>query len=155
MMEIRKTYVQDFQCVRDFYHELIDTSDYVPMWEKDVFPDNDYLMDAVSNGELFAGYCGGKMVASIVFRCEGEVAHINLLGVLPAYTRKGLARQLVAFAISQAEADNCKAVRLSVLDGNTAAERLYLSMGFKQTDTFEEYYERTGRMVFRVYEYVI
>lgn len=155
MMEIRKAHTDDFKAVRAFFHELIDTSAYVPMWEKDIFPDNDILLNAINKGELFIGVLDSKIVSAVIVADNGDLTKIDLLGVLPAFSRRGFARQMVKFAVDTATARGHRAVRLDVLEDNTAAEALYISMGFVHIGIYEEYYERTGKMIFNIYEYTL
>ncbi len=155
MMDIRAAVPDDYESVRSFYHELIDTSPYTPMWEKDVFPDNDDLCEAVEGGNLFMGVIDGRTAACVVSCCSEDTATLNLLGVLPSFTGRGLAKQMISFVTDRARSCGCRSLKLDVLEGNTAAEGLYLSMGFSLVGSFEEYYERTGKLVFRVYEYVL
>ena len=61
----------------------------------------------------------------------------------------------VRFAIDHAKQQRQKAVRLDVLQGNTAAEQLYASLGFRYLHTLPMFYEDTGWMQFELYEYPI
>ncbi len=154
-MTIRRAESHEFGSVRDFYHELIDTSPYVPLWEKDVFPEDRDLSDTINKGNLFVGIEDGHIVSSVVTSHENDLACLDLLGVLPSYTGRGFARQMVSFVIEKARKDGFSAVRLDVLNGNIRAESLYISMGFEYVSSFEEHYERTGTMVFKIYEFRI
>ena len=53
------------------------------------------------------------------------------------------------------EAVGMKAVRLDVLKGNLPAEKLYEGEGFTYVDTVKLFYEDTGRVDFKMYEYLI
>ncbi len=48
-----------------------------------------------------------------------------------------------------------KAVRQDMLKGNVPAEKLYEGEGFTYVDTVKLFYEDTGRVDFKMYEYVI
>jgi ribosomal protein S18 acetylase RimI-like enzyme len=61
----------------------------------------------------------------------------------------------VQFAIDYASANNCKVIRLDVLNGNRNAERLYRSMGFQYVHTLPMFYEDTGWTNFDLYEYLL
>ena len=81
-----------------------------------------------------------------------EVTVIHTLAVHPQYTRKGLAKELVRFAIQRARSGGQKVIRLDVLAGNLPAERLYPSLGFTYVDTLPMYYEDTGQTDYKIYE---
>lgn len=46
-------------------------------------------------------------------------------------------------------------MRLDILGGNTAAERLYRSMGFRFVAAKDMFYEDTGRAEFLMYELML
>ena len=49
VLEIRVAKAEEFGAVRAFYHSLIDdmqNSPYLPGWEKDIYPSNEYLREA-------------------------------------------------------------------------------------------------------------
>ena len=58
-------------------------------------------------------------------------------------------------AVELARDADLKALRLDVLAGNTAAERLYESCGFCRRVTLPMYYEDTGWTDFILYELVL
>ncbi|MEM7126038.1 MAG: GNAT family N-acetyltransferase [Chloroflexota bacterium] len=57
---------------------------------------------------------------------------IGTVGVLPAYRRRGMARQLVEGGLKLIREKEGKKVILSVIDGNEPARSLYESVGFQQ-----------------------
>ena len=80
---------------------------------------------------------------------------IHMLGVHGDFAGRGLAKEMVRFALELAKAAGMKAVRLDVLKGNVPAEKLYEGEGFKLVDTAKLFYEDTGRVDFKMYEYEI
>ena len=145
----------EYDTVYKFYCELIDTSPYTPNWKMGYFPSETMLKEAMECHELVFGELDGNPVAAVIIHDYVDYSEINLLGVLPAYTRRGFAKQMVDNAIIEAELSHHDYVRLEVLEGNTAAENLYVSMGFEHVKSRSIYYERTGSMNFKVYEYRI
>ena len=71
----------------------------------------------------------------------------------PRFAGRGLAKELVDWALDFARSQGQEAVRLDVLKGNLPAERLYRGRGFCYVDTFRMYYDDTGWMDFELYEY--
>ena len=75
---------------------------------------------------------------------EGE---LHLLGVLPAYRRRGLGRMLIETAIEKANHLGYSKLILWTQLSMDSAQRLYEAAGFQHVD----YLERNGRK-FKVYE---
>ena len=75
---------------------------------------------------------------------EDEISVIHALGVHPSQCRKGYASGMVKYAIETARDNHQKVIRLDVLKGNIAAEKLYGSLGFSR----RYLYNRTGALPF-------
>ena len=86
---------------------------------------------------------------------RSEFMVIHMLGVHSDFAGRGLAKEMVRFAIETAGAAGMKAIRLDVLKGNVPAERLYPAMGFSYVDTIKLFYEDTGRVDFELFELVL
>lgn len=82
-----------------------------------------------------------------------EFVVIHMLGVHGRHAGKGYAKEMVRYAIDLAKEWGMKAVRLDVLKGNVPAECLYEGLGFVHVDTIRLFYEDTGRVDFKMYEY--
>lgn len=144
---------------------------YEPKWEKGVYPSDEYLRSSINNQELYIGTLDENIVCAMIVNHEcnesyskaewstrlkpNEITVIHALGVHPDFSRKGFAKEMVTKVIDIAKSTNQKAIRLDVLKGNTPAENLYLSAGFKYVDTIQMYYEDTGWTDFKLYEYNI
>ena len=61
---------------------------------------------------------------------QGNVAHIQLLGVLPAQTRSGVGRALMAECLSMASTSGASELLLQTSELMHEARRLYESLGF-------------------------
>lgn len=188
MITLRKAQIHEYDAVRSFYHRLIDMMEdavYKPAWEKDVYPANQYMKDAIAAEQLYVGflkdnhsadgYAGTGTAEDIICamvinnECNDsyadadwqidalpeEVTVIHTLGVLPSHFGKGIATEMVRFVIDGAKAAGQKAVRLDVLAGNLPAERLYSDVGFKHITTIPMFYEDTGWTDFLLYEYLL
>jgi [ribosomal protein S18]-alanine N-acetyltransferase len=82
----------------------------------------------------------GTMVAYCsTWLLPGEL-HINNVAVLPAYRRRGLARQLLGAVLVAADAEGARRATLEVRRSNLAALRLYESLGFETAAVRPDYY---------------
>lgn len=163
-----------YELVRSFYHSLIDgmkESPYDIGWKKDIYPSPEFLKESLSNEELYIGLEGDRIVAAMVLNHQyneeykkfdwqteasaHEITVIHALGVHPAYSGKGYAKEMVKKAFQVAIDNSQKAIWLDVLCGNVPAEKLYTGLGFKYMDTLKMYYEDTGLTDYELYEYVI
>ena len=173
-MTISKAPGNAFQEVRAFYHSLIDAlegSPYHPLWQKDVYPAPEELKSALDAQTLYLGRDNGRIAAAMVLNQACNDAYravswktdirqedcmvIHMLGVHSIFAGKGYAKEMVRYAIDFARSAGMKAVRLDVLKGNLPAERLYESLGFVYADTVPMFYEDTGWMDFKLYEYTL
>ncbi len=99
----------------------------------------DYFVAKDEQGRAL-GFCGMYDVA--------EEAHITNIGVLPQYRGRGIAGQLVATMIKNAEAHGCQAITLEVRVGNEPAIRLYRKYGFVTEGIRKHYYGVNGEDAF-------
>jgi RimJ/RimL family protein N-acetyltransferase len=84
----------------------------------------------VFDGDRLLGACGLRTQDGRKIR---HVAELIGMIVAPAAQGKGVGRMLVARVIEQArELGFVRQIKLTVTDGNAAAERLYASFGFEQ-----------------------
>lgn len=170
-MIIQKAAPEEYDAVRAFYFAVIDGlegREYRPGWQKDVYPAPDQLRTLIQKCELFVGKEDGRIVSAMAFNHDcnesygqiewpvkaayDEVYVIHMLAVLPPHSRKGLAGEMVRFAIENARAQHGKAIRLDVLKGNIPANRLYEKAGFRKLHTLSMYYPDTGYTDFELYE---
>ncbi len=173
-MEIRQAEKSEFRVVRTFYHSLIDAlaaSPWGPGWKKDIYPAPEELERCILAGQLYIGTGENGIMAAMALNREcnegyrslawpsgagdDEAGVIHILGVHPAFGRRGYARQMVRCAMEIAREQGMKALRLDVLKGNLPAERLYPSLGFVKVKDIKLYYEDTGWMDFVLYEYTL
>ena len=173
-MKIVKANKDQYEDVRRFYHSLIDAmqdSQYDIGWEKDIYPAPAFLKASIAGGALYLCTEGHRIVGAMVLNhqcnegyskfqwqteaAEDEILVIHALGVHPAYSGKGYAKEMVNKAFEVGACTHQKAIRLDVLAGNVPAEKLYTGLGFKYMDTLNMYYEDTGWTDYKLYEYVL
>ena len=174
MLHIRTAGMDDYDNVRDFYYSVIDglkDAKYSPDWKKDIYPTQEYLSDCIKNNELYVGETDGKIVSCMVVNHEynegfskvkwsveakdTELYVVHILGVLSAYSGRGIGSQMVQRVIETARENKIKTIRLDVLDGNLPAEKTYVKSGFKYVDTIDMFYENEGWLRSRMFEYIV
>lgn len=77
------------------------------------------------DGERIVGYVNPVI--------DGQEAWIGGVGVLPAYRRRGLGRELMRAGEEFALRKGASEISLEVIEGNSGAQRLYESIGYLQT----------------------
>lgn len=171
---VRRAEENEFEAVKQMYWDIIDAmkgSNLDIMWEKDLYPSNDMIKNAIAAGEMFVLDDGGTICGAMVFNEEGNESYINgswgvdaaqgefmvihALGVHPDYQGKGCGGILVDEAAYIAKAAGKKAVRLDVLGNDVPAIKLYESKGYEYHDTIRMYYVDTGWTDFLLYEKVL
>lgn len=174
MLRIKAADPSDYARVRDFYYSLIDAmkdAEYKPGWEKDIYPTQEFLTRSIANRELYLGEEDGRLVSCMVVNHEyndgyqairwsveakdPELLVIHALGVHPAFSGRGIAKQMVQSVIETAKEDRILTIRLDVLEGNLPAERAYTKLGFQYVDTIRMFYEDTGWTNFRLFEFIV
>ena len=74
-----------------------------------------------------------QIVAAVILQRQGTTPlwSIEMVGVLPGYRRRGLARRLLTHALEDLRKRGAEKARLSVIDKNVPAYSLYTSLGFE------------------------
>jgi ribosomal protein S18 acetylase RimI-like enzyme len=85
--------------------------------------------------DIFRGFVfeeNGAIGGSTIAQREGTTTtwYVNTVGVLPAYRRRGIARELVLATLEMVHLRGGTSATLAVIDGNTPAQSLYRSIGF-------------------------
>ena len=171
-MEFRCAKTEEFTRVRDFYWRLIDRMEggkFDPGWRRGVYPSDAELQHALGRGELWLLEDGTDIAAAVIVNndCnpgyEGlpwaveappeRVYVLHVLGVDPDRQGRGVARRVVEECLALARSRDAACVRLDVLGGNEPAERLYKRAGFRFVAAKKMFYEDTGWMEFRMFEF--
>lgn len=170
-MHLRVAGCEEFEAIRAFYWTLIDKmqnkKDTVG-WKKGIYPSDQFLRESLKNKELFVYDGDGGLLACVILNnawnegYEGiiwrtdcpreEVLVPHALAVEPDCQGKGIGKTVMQEIIEMARHAGRKTIRLDILKGNTAAERLYTSVGFMYAETRTMFYEDTGWTEFMMYE---
>jgi ribosomal-protein-alanine N-acetyltransferase len=81
------------------------------------------------------------VVGYIVFWLVADEMHILNLAVAPENRQRGIARSLVLAGLIHAYAKGARRAFLEVRTSNTAAQKLYASVGFTGTSVRRDYYD--------------
>ncbi len=110
-------------------------------WSKNLFL-SEFRSASVSNLLVALVPSHTRVVAGyIVYWVIEDEMHILNLAVAPSHRRHGIARQLVYGALKRAYAKGARRAFLEVRMSNTAAKKLYSSMGFTGTSIRRDYYD--------------
>jgi len=94
------------------------------------------LNGAVQPGNQSVAEIDGHVVATVGAVNYGELAYVALMGVDPAYHRRGIARQMMDHALERLDAQGCPIVLLDATDSGAA---LYEQIGFVDDSQAYEY----------------
>lgn len=146
---IKKAQAHHLNALVDFYNEVLDylekTVNY-PKWTPGEYPCKNTIEEVIKKGEQYVAFNQNKIVGAFVFNSDGggdysvgewskqlndkEYAVIHTLATHPLFFGKGVAKQMVQFAIDSAKVQKYKAIRLDVVPTNFPAIKLYQSFGF-------------------------
>ncbi len=173
-MKVRPANVNEYENVLEFYYDLIDSMEndpYSPMWQKNVYPEDITIKNAIENGWLYIMEEDNKIIGSMVINSactEGyekvswsidaksdEIAVIHLLGIAKFARGKGMGSRLVQEAIDLCRRMGKKTIRLDAVGRNIPAQHLYEKNGFSNRGVMNLYYEDTGWMDFVMYDFLI
>nr|WP_300307305.1 GNAT family N-acetyltransferase [uncultured Anaerostipes sp.] len=166
----RKT-IEQFTDCHNVRLTVMEDTEYKPGWERDIYPTQEFLVHSIEKGNLYIGRVNEYIAACMVVNHEyndgyhnarwsvnvkdSELFVIHALGVHPAYSGKGIAKQMVQKVINTAREQKIKTIRLDVLEGNIPAEQVYTQMGFVYCSTIKMFYEDTGWTNYRLFEYIV
>lgn len=105
----------------------------------------DYLLTAPESVSFRAVTGGGIMAGFVIGLVEPDhTGHVTTVGVAPEHRRRHLAKRLMAEVEQGFRQRNVRLVRLEVRSLNTAAQRLYESLGYSMTQRLPKYYSNGG-----------
>ena len=150
-MTIRQALASDLDAVAKVY-DAIHTAEEAGLaeigWVRGVYPTRATAEAALAAGSLYVLEDEGALLAAAKIDHEqvehyaripwmipaedSEVLVLHTLVVDPAAGRRGYGRAFVAFYEREARRRGCRALRLDTNAKNTAARRLYASLGYRE-----------------------
>lgn len=162
-MQIVQAAQHQFVPIMTFYETMcrvLGEQPFLPNGNHGGFPAPSMVEAAIRSGSQFIGVEAGKIIAAYILNhdcddayrgapwqiqaADDEVVIMHALRVLPEYSGRGYAKQLLAHAIQTAREQGARAVRLDCLKENTAAVKLYTALGFQLVDTVSITYADIG-----------
>jgi ribosomal-protein-alanine N-acetyltransferase len=120
----------------------IEQASFSQPWSRNLFLSEFRSVTVSTLLVALAGDPGLRRVAGYIvsWNVEDEM-HILNLAVAPAFRRRGIARSLVLSAVRRGNARGAQRAFLEVRASNTAAQKLYSSLGFTGSFTRRDYYD--------------
>lgn len=84
---------------------------------------------------------GGVIAGFAIMRYSDEAAHLNLLAVSPAYRRRGVGRQLIAWLEETALTAGTFIIGLELRATNETAYAFYSALGYRELSRVAGYYQ--------------
>ena len=85
---------------------------------------------AIDDGLLIVGIKNGEVIGTVMAGYDAHRGWIYSLAVLPKYRKQGVGSALLSHAEQKLSSLGCMKINLQVLEGNDAAEKLYISNGY-------------------------
>jgi [ribosomal protein S18]-alanine N-acetyltransferase len=105
----------------------------------------EYLLTASESVSYRAVTPGGVMVGFVIGLVEPDhTGHVTTVGVSPEHRRRHLAKRLMLQVEEGFRRRNVRLVRLEVRSLNTAAQRVYETLGYVVTQRLPKYYSNGG-----------
>ncbi|MBU3105801.1 GNAT family N-acetyltransferase [Clostridium gasigenes] len=139
-----------------------------PGWKKDIYPVRQNAIDGVKHSNLYVSKHNGKIIGSVILSHKPEPKYykakwkfesdysdvfvVHTFAVHPKFSKCGVGKALIHFAIEHSIKSQAKSIRLDVYEGNIPAIRLYEKCGFKYIDTVDLGLGNYGLNWFRLYE---
>jgi len=93
-----------------------------------------------SESNVLTAWADDRLIGFALMQYFDEHAHLNLLGVEPAYRRFGIGRQLIEWLEETARAGGIFTVTLEVRAGQTGSRMFYRSLGYQENKHIPGYY---------------
>ena len=172
MLNIRKAVSDDFDAVYEFYRivcEAAEREEYGPVWHIGIYPSASDLREHIENGELWIGEREGEILSAMVvtdredtiyeqvpWKLRFSPEHVSVLHLFAVKTQargQGISRKMLERMFDFCRKQGKTVIHLDVVAGNLPAEMLYQHVGFSFTCEMNVFYEDTGELRVRLYEY--
>lgn len=147
-MQIRKAVTSEFEDLMNFYYEVMDNMPQSKFfdWKRGGYPQPERIKKYIEKDEAYIGVRDGKIICAAILNHkyndgydtatwqidagEEDTLMVHTLAVLPSLHGTGVSKALVEEIKNIARSMNLKAVRLDLIVGNIAAQKLYENAGF-------------------------
>lgn len=174
MLSIRKANKNDINTVIELYEELINAikdNEHTPQWVYGIYPKDETIIEAIEAEELYVGEIDSEIVSSIVINHKANEGYenikwkidddydniyvVHLVAVKHGHGNKGIAKKMLSYVFDLAKENSIKSVRLSIMENNVPAERVYKKLDFEYVDTMTVDLADRGVKTFNLYERII
>lgn len=137
-------------------------------WKKGIYPTDEFLLESLDRGELYTLSDGDTLCGCVILNSESNEGYAGVpwtrslapedvlvphaIAVDPAMQGRGCGKAPVRGMLDLARGAGKKAVRLDILSGNDAAERLYTRAGFQFVQAKPMFYEDTGWTEYKMFD---
>nr|WP_320162349.1 ribosomal protein S18-alanine N-acetyltransferase [uncultured Methanoregula sp.] len=118
----------------------IENESFADPWDQSAFLDALTYFPTTYFVAVSGGSVTGFIVGALEDTGENLYGHLCNFGVSPAYRRKGLGKLLLRRLECQFTIETATAVQLEVRVSNTAAQRFYRRLGYRNVFGIENYY---------------
>ena len=174
MLKFRKANKDDIDTVINLYKELINAiknNEHTPQWEYGVYPKDETIINAIEEQELYVGEIESEIVSSVVVNHKANAGYekikwkidedyeniyvVHLVAVKHGHGNKGIAKKMLSYIFDLAKEKSIKSVRLSIMENNVPAEKVYKKLDFEYIDTISIHADDRGLKTFNLYEKLI
>lgn len=146
---IRRATLKDIPAIAGIYdaiHDLEDAGMMTIGWQRGIYPTADTARSAIEAGDMFVLEDGSRVVASARINrqqmpayakvqwkfeaADDRVMVLHTLTVDPKLSRRGYARQFLAFYEDYAREQGCVALRIDTNARNAVARAMYAKHGY-------------------------
>ena len=169
---IRKATPADLPAAEAIYSAILDREEsggpVYTNWQRGKYPTIETARAALEAGTLYVGEEDGALWGVVNLNGEQlpeygaipwsipaereQVGVIHTLCIHPAWSGRGLARQMVAFCETEARRLGKSVIRLDTWEGNLPANRLYPSLGYRYAGAAEFFFMGFIRETLNCYE---
>ena len=169
---IRKAAAADLPGISAIYEAILDREEsggpVYTNWQRGKYPTADTARTALEAGTLYVGEEGSSLWGVVNLNGEqlpeydaipwsipaerDQVGVIHTLCIHPAWSGKGLARQMALFCEEEARRLGKTVIRLDTWEGNLPANRLYPSIGYRYAGAAEFFFMGFIRETLNCYE---
>lgn len=169
---IRKAVAADLPGVEAIYDAILSREEsggpVYTNWQRGKYPTVDTARTALEAGTLYIGEEDGALWGVVNLNGEQlpeydaipwsipaerqQVGVIHTLCIHPAWSGKGLARQMVAFCEAESRRLGKTVIRLDTWEGNLPANRLYPSLGYRYAGAAEFFFMGFIHEILNCYE---